>query len=60
MAPDAAFDLRDVERRHVLAVLERTGWSIEGANGAAQGLGLSPSTLRSRMKRLGIRRPGRA
>jgi PAS domain S-box-containing protein len=44
-------------RRHVLAALERHGWRIEGAQGAAQALGIHPNTLRSRMKRLGIRRP---
>jgi transcriptional regulator with GAF, ATPase, and Fis domain len=37
-------------------VLERAGWVIEGSQGAAQLLNLTPSTLRSRMKKLGIRR----
>jgi transcriptional regulator with GAF, ATPase, and Fis domain len=40
----------------VLATLRDTGWRIEGAQGAAQRLGLHPNTLRSRMKKLGIRR----
>ena len=35
----------------------RTGWVIEGEPGAAAALGLSASTLRSRMKKLGVRRP---
>jgi transcriptional regulator with GAF, ATPase, and Fis domain len=48
--------LEDVERQHILAVLERTAWVIEGSRGAAQLLDLTPSTLRSRMKKLGIRR----
>jgi formate hydrogenlyase transcriptional activator len=39
-------------------VLERTGWVIEGAQGAARLLNLTPSTARSRMKKLGIRRDG--
>ncbi len=51
--------LQEVERRHMLAALERTGWVLEGAQGAAQLLNLTPSTLRSRMKRLGVRRPDR-
>jgi len=46
--------LDEVTRQHVLDVLERCGWVIDGAQGAAKGLGLSPSTLRSRMKKLGI------
>jgi transcriptional regulator with GAF, ATPase, and Fis domain len=50
--------LTAVERAHVLRVLERAGWAIEGKGGAASVLGLAPSTLRSRMAQLGIRRPG--
>jgi len=49
--------LQDVARQHVLSVLERCGWVIDGAEGAAKALGLSPSTLRSRMKKLGVERP---
>ncbi len=48
--------LEDVERAHVLRVLEETGWAVEGEQGAARRLDLAPSTLRSRMKKLGIRR----
>jgi formate hydrogenlyase transcriptional activator len=48
--------LEEVERRHILSVLERTGQVINGANGAAAILGLHPSTLRSRMEKLGITR----
>jgi PAS domain S-box-containing protein len=46
----------DVERQHIAAVLQQTRWRIEGPSGAAQVLGLNPSTLRSRIKKLGIRR----
>jgi len=53
---DGPSALEEVERRHVIAVLERTRWVIEGIQGAAQLLNLTPSTLRSRMKKLGIRR----
>jgi Nif-specific regulatory protein len=49
--------LVSVERAHVLRVLERAGWIIEGKAGAAAILGLAPSTLRSRMSQLDIRRP---
>ncbi len=58
-AGNDAVSLEDVERRHILAVLERTGWVLEGAKGAAQLLNLTPSTARSRMKRLGITRADR-
>jgi transcriptional regulator with GAF, ATPase, and Fis domain len=51
--------LEEVTRQHILDVLERCGWVIDGPGGAAKGLGLSPSTLRSRLKKLGIvRSPG--
>ena len=49
--------LENVERRHVLGTLESCRWKIEGEGGAAKALGIHPSTLRSRMKKLGIRRP---
>jgi formate hydrogenlyase transcriptional activator len=49
--------LTDVERDHILRVLESTGWRIRGPAGAAEILGLKPSTLESRMAKLGIRRP---
>ncbi len=44
------------ERSHIVAVLESAGWKISGPQGAAEKLGLAPSTLRSRMKKLGIER----
>ena len=49
--------LVEMEREHILAMLEEIGWKIEGRNGAAQVLGINPSTLRSRMKKLGIKKP---
>jgi PAS domain S-box-containing protein len=51
--------LTEVERRHIETVLSKTNWMIEGERGAAKILNLSPSTLRSRMQKLGIRRPGK-
>ena len=53
---DTSASLKDVERRHILNVLETTGWRLSGDGGAAEVLGLHPNTLRSRMDRLGIRR----
>jgi len=50
--------LEDVERTHVLSALTQAGWVIEGVRGAARILKLHPNTLRSRMERLGLRRPG--
>jgi transcriptional regulator with GAF, ATPase, and Fis domain len=49
-----------VERNHILEVLMRTNWRIEGADGAAALLKLNPSTLRSRMKKLGVQRSTQA
>ena len=49
--------LVDVERRHIVQVLESCRWRIEGLGGAAQALAMKASTLRSRMLKLGIGRP---
>jgi formate hydrogenlyase transcriptional activator len=48
--------LEEVERQHIVAVLRETNWRIEGERGAAKLLNLQPSTLRSRMHKLGILR----
>jgi len=50
-------DLSGAERDHILRALRETGWRIEGSSGAAAILKLNPSTLRFRIKKLGIRRP---
>lgn len=49
-------DLSKLERDNILAALEFARWKISGAGGAAQILGMNPSTLASRMRSLGIRR----
>ncbi|MCA9289964.1 MAG: sigma 54-interacting transcriptional regulator [Phycisphaerales bacterium] len=54
-----AGSLRDVERDHIRHTLELCGWVVDGPHGAATRLQVKPSTLRSRMKMLGIGRPGR-
>jgi transcriptional regulator with GAF, ATPase, and Fis domain len=48
--------LLEIEHNHILNILRRTGWRIEGLAGAAHALNLKPSTLRSRMKKFGINR----
>ena len=48
--------LEELEREHILEVLELTGWQVSGEKGAANILGLKPTTLDSRMKKLGIKR----
>jgi transcriptional regulator with GAF, ATPase, and Fis domain len=52
--PGGPSSLEAVGRQHILSVLERCGWVIEGPRGAAVALGLQPSTLRSRLKKLGL------
>jgi transcriptional regulator with GAF, ATPase, and Fis domain len=51
--------LEEAERQHIEKALNAVGWVLEGTKGAAAILGLNPSTLRGRMKRLGIQRPSR-
>jgi formate hydrogenlyase transcriptional activator len=53
-SPAQVATLVDVERAHILEVLDATGWRVSGTGGAAELLGLRPSTLESRMKKLGI------
>jgi formate hydrogenlyase transcriptional activator len=49
--------LRSVQIEHITATLESTNWRIRGRDGAAERLGLKPTTLETRMARLGVRRP---
>jgi formate hydrogenlyase transcriptional activator len=53
----SAGTLNDAERKHIIAVLNETGWVLGGKNGAAERLGLKRPTLQFRMKKLGIVRP---
>ncbi len=50
-------NLEAMESAHIRRVLDTTGWMIEGERGAAVLLGLNPSTLRGRMRKLGLRKP---
>jgi len=54
--PSSAIKLVDVEREHIKQVLKKTGWKVSGEKGAAKLLGLNPTTLESRMKKMGIKR----
>jgi transcriptional regulator with GAF, ATPase, and Fis domain len=53
--PDAS--LAEAERSHIVSILEECRWRIRGEDGAAVRLGLKRTTLQSRMKKLGIKRP---
>ena len=55
-ATGSAISLDEVQRIHITSILEQTGGRIEGPKGAAEILGLKPSTLRHRMKKLGLKR----
>jgi transcriptional regulator with GAF, ATPase, and Fis domain len=52
--------MEEIERQHIIRILDYTGWVIEGEKGAARILGLKPSTLRTRMAKLGVQRTDRA
>ena len=54
-----AAEMQGFERRNILLALESTEWQISGQKGAARLLGMKPTTLSSRIKALGIRRPGK-
>ena len=49
--------LDEVERDYIVRVLEQTRWKVSGKNSASEILGLDRSTLRARMRKLGIRQP---
>lgn len=55
--PAAVLSFSESERRAILKALETTGWRISGTGGAADLLGLKPTTLHAKMKRLGVHRP---
>jgi formate hydrogenlyase transcriptional activator len=49
--------ISEIEREHIQNILKKNGWKVEGLNGAAQLLNIHPSTLKARMRKLGIKRP---
>lgn len=50
-------EMRQRERENLLAILKKSGWKIKGADGAAELLGVKPTTLLSRIKKMGLKRP---
>lgn len=56
----SARTLEEVEKEYIIRILDEASWKIEGPNGAAKRLGLNPSTLRTRMVKLGIQKSIRA
>ena len=52
-----ALSLEEAERQHIVGVLRGTGWRVKGKKGAAEILDVKPTTLNSKMKKLGIKRP---
>ena len=55
--PDPVYPLAEAERLAILQALQVAGWRISGKGGAAEVLGLKPTTLHAKMKKLGVRRP---
>ncbi len=51
------FTLDEAQRAHIIKILKKTNWKIDGEDGASKLLDIKPSTLRDRMKKLGIKRP---
>ena len=47
----------DIQKDHIKKVLETSGWRVRGLGGAADRLGLRPTTLETRMAKLGLSRP---
>ena len=52
----SAQKLENIEKEHIKEALKTTGWRVSGEKGAAKILGLNPTTLEARMKKLGIKR----
>ena len=56
-SPGGPKTLVQLEHDHIVATLDSLSWKVEGGGGAAEVLGINPSTLRTRMRKHGIRRP---
>ncbi len=50
-------EMRRRERENIFAVLQKASWKIKGVDGAAELLGVKPTTLSSRIEKMGLRRP---
>jgi transcriptional regulator with GAF, ATPase, and Fis domain len=55
-SPELIKTLEEIEKDHITRILGRTSWRVEGPSGVARILGLNPSTLRTRMGKLGIQK----
>jgi transcriptional regulator of acetoin/glycerol metabolism len=55
-AQSAVLALNEIQRRHIVRILEQTAWRVRGNGGAAELLEIKPTTLDARMAKLGIRR----
>ncbi|MFD1161036.1 sigma 54-interacting transcriptional regulator [Hwangdonia seohaensis] len=55
----SSLTLNEVQRNHIIKTLEKCKWKIDGENGAASLLDMKPSTLRDRMKKLGVKKPSK-
>ena len=51
-------EMRDVERENIRKALEKTDWKVYGDDGAAAMLRIKPTTLVSRMQKMGLEKPG--
>ncbi len=58
-ASEINLSLKEIEKKHILKVLQHTKWRVSGKNGAAEILALKATTLEAKMKRIGIKRPAR-
>jgi len=56
----APLTLKDLQTGHIRATLESTSWRVRGPGGAAERLGMRPTTLEGRMVKLGVTRPRQA
>lgn len=54
--PSHTHTMQEIEKTHICKTLEKTHWRVSGVGGAAEMLGLKPTTLEARMKKLGIKR----
>ena len=50
-------EMRRRERENIFAVLQKSSWKIKGVDGAAELLGVKPTTLSSRIEKMGLKRP---
>lgn len=57
MATNTDLSLEEIEKKHILKVLQSTNWRVRGEKGAANILSLKPTTLEAKMKKIGIQRP---